>query len=85
MADKELSDLSFIREECPRCGAIWLNGQHTWYTGKKGNEEDLHNLVCSQANDPQCINKKYKKGHVYDFADSWNKRMEFINKMNPDA
>jgi hypothetical protein len=65
MSDKELSDLSFNREECPKCGAVWLNGNHIWRTGNKGNEETLHNLVCSRTNDPQCINKKYKKGFVY--------------------
>ena len=36
------------REECPRCGALWLDGQHYWYTGRIGNERDLSNLVCGQ-------------------------------------
>ena len=39
---KELSDLSLERKECPKCGAVWLNGQHIWTgTGKRGNELDL--------------------------------------------
>ncbi len=84
MADKELSDLSFNREECPKCGAVWLNGKHVWRTGNKGNEETLHNLVCSKANDPQCVNKKYKKGYVYENADSWEKRFKFIEEWDPN-
>lgn len=79
MSDKEISDLSVQREECPRCKAVWLNGRHMWTgTGKEGNEETLHNLVCSKVNDPKCINKKYKKGHIYENADSWEKRSKFI-------
>ena len=85
MPDKELSDLSFNREECKRCGAVWLNGSHIWRTGKKGDEETLHNLVCSKANDPECINKKYVKGKVYEFADSWEKRAAFISEWEPNA
>jgi Zn-finger nucleic acid-binding protein len=84
MSDKELSDLSFNRKECPKCGAVWLNGNHVWRTGNKGNEETLHNLVCSRTNDPQCINKKYKKGLIYEKVDSWEKRSEFIGNWNPN-
>jgi Zn-finger nucleic acid-binding protein len=84
MSNKELSDLTFNREECPKCGAVWLNGNHVWRTGNNGNEETLHNLVCSKANNPQCINKKYKKGTVYEKADSWKKRSEFIGNWNPN-
>jgi hypothetical protein len=84
MSDKELSDLSFNRKECPKCGAVWLNDNHIWRTGNKGNEETLHNLVCSKTNDPQCINKKYKKGLVYEKVDSWEKRSEFIGNWNPN-
>jgi len=84
MSDKELSDLSFNREECPKCGAVWLNGNHIWRTGNKGNEETLHNLVCSKVNDPQCINKKYKRGSVYEKADSWEKRSKFIEEWDPN-
>ena len=86
MSDKELSNLSMDRKECPKCGAVWLNGQHIWTgTGQRGDEEALHNLVCSKANDPDCVNPKYKKGSMYDNADSWEKRAEFINGWSPDA
>ena len=48
MTDKELSNLSMDRKECPKCGALWLNGQHYWSgTGKLGNELDLAGLVCN--------------------------------------
>ena len=83
MSDKEISDLSIKRDECPRCQAIWLNGQHTWTgTGCRGDEEVLHNLVCSRVNDPRCINRKYLKGHTYQGKDTWEKRRDFIDKWN---
>ena len=79
-SDKEVSDFSLKREECPKCGAIWLNGQHTWATGIKGDEETLANLVCSQTPQvPGCVNTKYKKGHVYGDKDTWEKRANFID------
>ena len=57
MADKELSDLSVERKECPKCGALWINGEHYWSgTGKKGNELDLAGLVCNRLGDRTCIN-----------------------------
>jgi len=43
---------------CERCGATWVNGQHTWLTGKRGSEIDLAGLVCNMVNDPRCINPK---------------------------
>lgn len=80
MSNRETSDLSLERIECPKCGAIWLNGQHIWGgTGYKGDEETLHNLVCSRVDDPQCINKKYKRGEIYKNKDTWEKRKEFID------
>ena len=40
--DRELSDLKLERKECPKCRAIWINGEHYWSgTGNKGNELDL--------------------------------------------
>ena len=43
---KELSDFSMTRTECPKCGALWLNGQHYWVgTGKLGDPHDLAGLV----------------------------------------
>ena len=57
MTNKELSDLSIERKECPKCGAIWINGEHYWSgTGKKGNELDLAGLVCNKLGDDTCIN-----------------------------
>lgn len=80
MIERETSDFSMKRDECPRCGAIWLNGVHTWGgTGIKGDEETLHNLVCNTVNDPQCINKKYKKDHIYKNKDTWSERKAFID------
>ena len=43
--DRELSDLSLSRTECPKCGAVWINGKHTWATGAAGSEKDLASLV----------------------------------------
>ena len=55
--DRELSDLSLDRKECPKCGAIWLAGQHYWSgTGVKGNDLDLAGLVCNNLGDATCIN-----------------------------
>lgn len=70
----DLSDLSIDRKECSKCGAIWLNQQHYWATGSKGNELDLAGLVCNQANSKECINpRKGEKG-----GDTWDKRLEFL-------
>lgn len=76
------SDLSLKRDECPRCGAIWLNGQHYWSTGALGNEKDLSNLVCGQKDFKDCINPSHKNGHVYGEADSWEKRAGTIRKLD---
>ena len=46
MNDRELSDLTLSRAECPKCHAVWINGEHIWSgTGNKGNELDLAGLV----------------------------------------
>jgi len=75
MNDKELSDLKMERKECPKCGAIWLDGQHIWSgTGKKGNDLDLAGLVCNRLGDHNCINPV--KGS--DGGDTWEKRMSFL-------
>jgi ribosomal protein S27AE len=86
--EKEVSDLTFSRVECPRCGAIWMNGQHYWHTGKLGDEETLSNLVCGIKNFNDCINPRHKEGHIYGDKDTWEKRsgrLEKIKKELDDA
>lgn len=73
MSNKELSDLSLDRKECPKCGAIWLNGQHYWSgTGNVGDPHDLAGLVCNTYGDSTCINPC--KGS--DSGDTWQKRYD---------
>jgi hypothetical protein len=79
--DREFSDLSMSRAECPKCGAVWINGQHYWSgTGKQGNELDLAGLVCNKLGNHQCINPK--RGS--DGGDTWAKRLEEIDKDFPE-
>lgn len=78
--DKELSDLSLSRKECPKCGAIWMNGKHTWSTGAAGSEIDLAGLVCNKLGDTQCINPQ--KG--VEGGDTWDKRMEDLENMGEE-
>lgn len=79
--EKEVSDLTFSRVECPKCGAVWMNGQHYWNTGQKGDEETLSNLVCGIKNFKDCINPKHKEGHIYGDKDTWEKRAGKIKKL----
>ena len=75
--DREFSDLTLNRKECPKCRAIWINGEHYWSgTGNKGNELDLAGLVCNKLGDHQCINPM--KG--IDGGDTWDKRLDVLNK-----
>jgi hypothetical protein len=73
-SERELSDLSLHRKECPKCGAVWLNDKHVWTgTGvsKDGSELDLAGLVCNKHGDSTCINPcKGKEG-----GDTWEKRL----------
>jgi hypothetical protein len=79
--DRELSDLKLERKECPKCGAVWINGQHYWSgTGNKGNEMDLAGLVCNQLGDDNCINPC--RGQ--DGGDTWAKRLEDLEKNSPE-
>ena len=79
--DRELSDLTLERKECPKCGAVWINGQHYWSgTGNKGNELDLAGLVCNNLGDNQCINPV--RGQ--DGGDNWEKRMENLEKFGEE-
>ena len=78
--ERELSDLSLTRKECPKCGAIWINGEHRWGgTGNRGSELDLAGLVCNKLGDSSCINPL--KGR--DGGDTWAKRLEFLDKTLP--
>ena len=79
--DKELSDLSLSRKECPKCGAVWINNQHYWSgTGVKGNELDLAGLVCNKLADNQCINPvRGEEG-----GDTWEKRMEDLENFGEE-
>ena len=79
--NKEMSDLSMSRAECPKCGAVWINGQHYWSgTGKKGNELDLAGLVCNKLGNHQCINPK----RGFDGGDTWAKRLSELEKNGPE-
>ena len=81
MPNRELSDLSLSRKECPKCGATWINGQHRWATGMEGNERDLAGLVCNNLGDETCINpKKGQEG-----GDTWEERFKLIGKLGDDA
>jgi hypothetical protein len=80
MTDKEMSDLSVTRAECPKCGALWINGEHYWSgTGKKGNELDLAGLVCNKLGNFQCINPK----RGMDGGVTWEQRLEELGKDMP--
>ena len=81
MTNKELSDLSIDRKECPKCGALWLNGQHYWSgTGKPGNELDLAGLVCNKLGDNTCINpRRGQDGGV-----TWKERLEQLENDYPE-
>ena len=76
---KELSDLKLERKECPKCKAVWSNGQHIWTgTGKQGNELDLAGLVCNNLGDNTCINPS--RGQ--DGGDTWAKRYEVLENVS---
>jgi hypothetical protein len=78
MNDKELSDFSLSRSECPKCGAVWINGQHIWSgTGNQthNSEADLASLVCNSFGDETCINpEKGDEGGV-----TWEKRLNLLS------
>ena len=80
MTNRELSDLSIERKECPKCGALWINGQHYWSgTGKVGNELDLAGLVCNKLGDDTCINPcRGSEGGV-----TWEQRLTELENDHP--
>ena len=69
--EREASDVTMSRKECPKCQAVWINGEHYWSTGAKGNELDLAGLVCNNYGDDSCINPI--RGE--DGGDTWEKRV----------
>ena len=71
MEDRQFSDLKMDRKECPKCGAIWINSQHIWSTGKTGSEADLAGLVCNKLGDEQCINPS----RGFESGDTWEQRL----------
>jgi len=79
MTDREVSDFSMSRVECPKCKAVWLNGKHVWSgTGRDGNALDLAGLVCNNYGDSTCVNPMRGK----DGGDTWDARYGKLNKLN---
>ena len=78
--DRQFSDLSIERKECPKCGAVWINGEHYWSgTGKRGSELDLAGLVCNKLGDNRCINPC----RGMDGGQTWAKRLAELDKDMP--
>ena len=76
----DTSSLSINRKECPKCGAVWLNGVHFWSTGSKGNDLDLAGLVCNTIQSDLCINEmKGSEG-----GDTWAKRRALMDKLGDE-
>jgi len=76
--ERELSDLKLDRKECPKCGAVWLNGQHLWRgTGNRGSELDLAGLVCNSFGDDTCVNPL----RGIEGGDTWEKRMSSLDSL----
>tara|TARA_Y100000592_G_scaffold94749_1_gene160025 strand:- start:2770 stop:3048 length:279 start_codon:yes stop_codon:yes gene_type:complete len=88
MSDLNLSDLKLERKECPKCGAVWMNGQHYWRTGAIGSDLDLAGLVCNNYGDNTCINplKGREGGDTWDdrFVDLTNDFADLHKKMNDE-
>ena len=79
---RELSNLSISRAECPKCGATWINGEHRWAgTAARGSELDLAGLVCNKLGNHQCINPmKGKEG-----GDTWEDRMKTLVELEDES
>ena len=84
MSEKETSDLSLSRVECEHCGAVWINGVHTWRTGCQGpsSELDLAGLVCNtpHGNKSLCINPALGR----EGGDTWEQRLKDLTKMEEE-
>lgn len=80
--EKEVSDLKIIRNDCPKCGAVWINGKHTWRTGASSegiqSELDLAGLICntSYGGGDMCINPH--KGCLG--GQTWETRLSFLKE-----
>ena len=68
-------------QECPKCGATWIDGQHYWYTGKMGNELDLAGLVCNNNGDETCINPL----QGFEGGVTWEKRMTTLGRLEDES
>ena len=66
-------------KQCGKCGAKWIDGQHFWSTGAKGNDADLAGLVCDRFGDDQCINPLRGTEHG---GDTWEKRLKESKKID---
>ena len=78
--DKPMSDFSMKRTECPKCGAVWINGIHVWRgTGNmtQNSEVDLAGLVCNTLGDENCINPSRGLGG----GDTWAKRLAELERL----
>jgi hypothetical protein len=81
--DKPMSDFSMKRTECPKCGAVWINGIHVWRgTGNmtQNSEVDLAGLVCNTLGDDTCINPS--RGLAG--GDTWTRRLEMLDKFEEE-
>jgi hypothetical protein len=83
MSDKEVSDFSINRVECPHCQAVWINGQHYWSTGATGNEIDLAGLVCNtpHGSAEKCINPQIGA----EGGDTWAARMKYFKELQEET
>lgn len=68
------------QQNCPKCGASFLNGTPYWlHNSKEANPLDLAGLVCNPHGDSTCINPmKGQEG-----GDTWAIRM--AGEPNPTA
>ena len=84
MSEKEVSDFSMNRIECPHCEAVWIDGTHYWRTGctSPNSELDLAGLVCNtpHGNKSKCINPKIGM----EGGDTWAERMEYFNVLQKE-